>query len=92
MLGERSGNAPNIPLDGRPAMAPCAKANEGAPPPEAPPLTSLISHLPFVQFVRLSSTRRFCARPAGVALSATGTLEPYPLAVRRAAATPFDTR
>jgi hypothetical protein len=35
-----------------------------------------------------SSTRRFCARPSGVELGATGTSSPYPREVSRSALTP----
>src|ERR1700761_4091847 len=37
-------------------------------------------------------TRRFCARPAAVELSATGLAGPYPVAVTFAGATPCDVR
>ena len=44
------------------------------------------------QLIRVSSTRRFCARPAAVLFDAIGLLGPKPAAVSRSAATPFEIR
>ena len=57
--------------------------------------SALLSCTPFHhrdQSIRLSSTRRFCARPSSVSFDATGSDSPCPTAVSCAAATPCCTR
>jgi hypothetical protein len=62
--------------------------DQGTAPPGAAPRPPLAPG----QLSRVSSTRRFCARPAAVLLDAIGFEGPKPAAVSRAAATPFEIR
>jgi hypothetical protein len=48
---------------------------------------SRVDHLP--QLVRCRTTRRLCARPSAVLLSATGFASPYPLTASRCVAIPL---